>query len=1270
MPRSRSSIFAGLLCLLTAAACSDNPTAVTQPGSVRPDVVVPTETLDQSVGELLALFPKGVGNAATTRWTNVKRKYAAGLTDPSQMKVAKQMLFELSDWVSKKTPEMDTPPNNETKSAAAARAVLYMSMYVYSGPGTSPPPFAPAADAVVGIVTPGAGATIVTPTTHAGVQFEAGSVEENTVVVVTQNLTPFPANCSGPLQTKLCQYPQFYTFEQFPHKRLLKAAKFAVCHVNSGEERSPLADHDRFRLAHSKPASSADYTPGSTIRDQNGESIEILPLVSQTFSTCEETHYHSAMGPGGNRITKFLSRLAQRIQKTVTPRTAYAIDVGLGGLGFDMSPFNVVDPIGTPDRAVQSLTAAAVCEGEDCSLRPGRQVGINYTVSNIGTATGDSVPATVSLLSVAQNPEDPGVPVEVPLGSFTLPILVPGAVATASNVDFMIPATLSPGSYTIRLSVEEESVFPEGAADRANNVATISVNVAPPSGAAPGVVRVCATSLPEGPPTVPSLAQAMQLVAVGGTVRICAGTYSVFDVDLNAKPMTIEGEGQARPILDAGGHGSVFYMDSPSPVSSSVILRRLRLQNGSFAGINVLHHHAALLIDDVEFHPVHGTPPVGGGGPPELAYSGGVGVFDAVGTGVTIQNSTFIGGDIGVHASNAANVVVVNNSFTGQLNAAIHGGNGGDLLATNNTITNCGTHWCIGMFNSGVTGRFRFLNNSITIDFSRRTDAVMALHRSEYEVRGNTITGVGGTRDPSTAATWPITSAVFTNEQASTTISSNRISGAFVGIHIVSGTVATGSDNIVTGVAQGLRVFLANSVSITRSDFSDYTTAIATDAPGGIARCNWWGSAIGPQGANPGVSPVTYLPYATQPIANTANLCDTNAPAPPIVRVCATGSPGGPITIPDLRQALQAVAASGTVRICGGVYAVSDINLNQKSVTIEGEGTQFPRLDAGGQANVFSMSSPVPIDNLVILRRLRLANAQFSGIVVQNFYGTLLVDSVEFLPTHGIPPNPAEPSLAYSSGIFVGDATGNGVIVQNSTFTGGDIGVHAHNASNVVVVNSTFNAHTNAAIHGNGGGLYASANVIRNCGSRWCIGLFNSSGRGNHRIMGNVIVATATGHVQNAIQTFGADAEIAGNEIGGTGGSRSPSDRSSWPIETAIAVDGTSAIRFYSNSVSGAHTGISIYNGTSVLGNDNLVANVSIGITMFQPGNVQINRSDFTSYTSAYGGAVNTTSLRCNWWGSVEGPSGIIGVPDVERHTPWALEPIGQRPSVACPATP
>lgn len=486
MQRTRFSILAGVLCLFTVAACTENPNSV-KLFSGRPLLVLtPTQTLDQSIDQLLALFPKDLGARDEQRiqqgqnedlnpratWNSIKRKYAAGASNPAQLTAAKKELFRLSDWVTRNAQEMNTPPGGETKIAAAARLVLYMSMYVYGGPDTPPPSYTPGADATVGVVTPNAPATIVTPTLHAGVQLESGSVAENTVIVVTQNPTPYPENCSGPLQTKLCQYPQFYTFDMFPHKRLLKAAKFNVCHVNSGESRYPLADHDRFRLAHAKPADPANYTPGSTIRDQNGESIEILPLVAQTFSTCTNNVYanNSLGGPLG-----VMSRFARGLRNLVSPRTAYAIDVGLGGLSFDTSPFNDVDPLGRPDRAVQSVSVAP------SSPHAGDSVAVRFTVANIGTATGSLVPATIRLTSANVIAGPP--PVDQILAETAIPVLVPGGTAM-SSVDAVIPGTVIPGTYNISLELGDDATFPD--ANLSNNSGSVVLIVAASS--RPGLV--------------------------------------------------------------------------------------------------------------------------------------------------------------------------------------------------------------------------------------------------------------------------------------------------------------------------------------------------------------------------------------------------------------------------------------------------------------------------------------------------------------------------------------------------------------------------------------------------------------------------------------------------------------------------------------------------------------------------------------------------------------------------------------------------------------
>src|SRR5258708_22691139 len=89
---------------LLAAACTDRRDMTVPAGtSASRNVVTPGGTLDQEIGTLIALFPKGHSTAASARWGSVKRKYQAGPTHPSPMRRAKDQLFWLSASAHEKT---------------------------------------------------------------------------------------------------------------------------------------------------------------------------------------------------------------------------------------------------------------------------------------------------------------------------------------------------------------------------------------------------------------------------------------------------------------------------------------------------------------------------------------------------------------------------------------------------------------------------------------------------------------------------------------------------------------------------------------------------------------------------------------------------------------------------------------------------------------------------------------------------------------------------------------------------------------------------------------------------------------------------------------------------------------------------------------------------------------------------------------------------------------------------------------------------------------
>ncbi|HUQ21246.1 MAG TPA: CARDB domain-containing protein [Gemmatimonadaceae bacterium] len=449
----------GLAVLAVVAGCTDSTptsTLAKNPGSLRKVVV--TGSLDQNINTLIGLWPQGLSTASGTRWQNIKDSYNAG-----QISVAKSKLVELTKFINNKTGDMTQPPAGETKKAAAARLVLYMALYIYNGPNTTPPNYSPDADNAMGVLTASQPLTVVTPSTHAGAQFEAGSTSEDRIIVITQNPDPYPVECSGPLQTTACQYPLFYHIESFPAGRLLKTAKAAICHINSGTDRYPLADHDRFRLAHTKPANSADYTTGSTIRDN----IEILPLVSQSFVFCDNVSQPPVIASNiFRRGLQMVGALATNVLHAASPKSAYAIDQGGGG-GFNiMSPFNNVDPQSKQDLNVLSFSTPGG------SVISGTNATISYTIKNTGTGTSNagtgSIRISTDAIITASDPL---------LASIAVPSLPPKSTDVVTNLPVAIPpaASLAPGSYYIGILVDDIAATPDG--DVLNNTAASAVSV-------------------------------------------------------------------------------------------------------------------------------------------------------------------------------------------------------------------------------------------------------------------------------------------------------------------------------------------------------------------------------------------------------------------------------------------------------------------------------------------------------------------------------------------------------------------------------------------------------------------------------------------------------------------------------------------------------------------------------------------------------------------------------------------------------------------------
>lgn len=313
----RSRVVAGLAVLAALSlGCSDNPSGTSSLTLRAGSANVGHNTVE---GLIEALFPNGTETAALQRWAATESALERGDT-----KIANRHMTQLASFVLRNEAQerLDDPDGPMTTRQGVLELIALMFGAVNQG--MTPPPTNLAGDYVIAVVD-GSHQTVVTPSRYAGVEFPAGAAAEPFILVIKENPFQPDAECSGPLDTQLCQYPRFYTFDPFPHVRLTRQATFGVCILNP-----PSKDvDDRLRLAHDAPPDAPrdgyQYVPGRTI------GIEILPYVQTKFLHCE---------PKRGEVIGFLENL-------LLPKKAYAIDMGGGGQSDAFSNFNVVDP-GSP----------------------------------------------------------------------------------------------------------------------------------------------------------------------------------------------------------------------------------------------------------------------------------------------------------------------------------------------------------------------------------------------------------------------------------------------------------------------------------------------------------------------------------------------------------------------------------------------------------------------------------------------------------------------------------------------------------------------------------------------------------------------------------------------------------------------------------------------------------------------------------------------------------------------------------------------------------
>jgi hypothetical protein len=246
------------------------------------------------------------------------------------------------------------------------------------------------------------------------------------------------------------------------------------------------------------------------------------------------------------------------------------------------------------------------------------------------------------------------------------------------------------------------------------------------------------------------------------------------------------------------------------------------------------------------------------------------------------------------------------------------------------------------------------------------------------------------------------------------------------------------------------------------------------------------------------------------------------------------------------------------------------------------------------------------------------------------------------------------------------------VVLRRNVFTGGKWGVLVESAGSVEVLDNKFIDQTpsyaagnaNIALH-RGGPYVVRGNVVDGCALA-CISAYQTTAA---EIADNTLETPVGRDSRVGISLLGANANVVGNTIRGVGAVTNRTDANRYAFTGAafhILLGGSATINrnFISNAYSGFWS-----NDAAASGSDNIVTLVHYGVEASAAG-LSLHRNDFTDYIIAM--LVNPSTpnspgfLSCNWWGSVDGPK-TLASPNPAHYTPFAREPVANKPGVACP---
>lgn len=421
-----------------------------------------------------------------------------------------------------------------------------------------------------------------------------------------------------------------------------------------------------------------------------------------------------------------------------------------------------------------------------------------------------------------------------------------------------------------------------------------------------------------------------------------------------------------------------------------------------------------------------------------------------------------------------------------------------------------------------------------------------------------------------------------------------------------------------------------------------------------LAAC---GEAPSPMGLAPASPSLTSGPDGRLPIVM------VRRDAPPRAQGAVTSS---------VSVAMERVRPGGRIVIHAGTYPVQGL-LVGKPLTIEAAGGEMPLLDAAGASEHFRIRNMAA--GPIRIRGLAFRGATAQNIVVEGEVADVEISANSFYPPEGDRRRPVDQNFA--AGVAVWHTSKGTVTVAGNRFDDGAVGVHGHGAHNLVVRGNSFRGQSNVAVQV-GGTTTSTARIIGNEVSE-CEGVFKCVGiyDGFAEVIGNRFTIDISLPIGAPISGGGRRAVIRDNVILGTGGTRDPSDRNTWPMEAGIGLYRAADFVVEGNRISGGYSGIWFDQSSGTAAN-NVIDRVRTGIgtwavdgvNVLSRSNVVFRRNDLTNYVEPLPSwsmeGFGSVDLTCNWWGTAGGPANLSSAIPSSIITPWASAPIAGTTN-ACP---